>query len=220
MCNEFFKWLKKWWLLIIAIIAIACTPRLFTLPARWGWADFSATGDIGSTIGGITAPFVGLIGAILLYITFREQRKNNSLNTLLEVKKSVEKQIEEFDIQFEDGNKISFRNIREIISQKPPRNKMRKAELIRAAHHLSNIIELYELLDNIKRDFNSEPIKIFFKINRNTLLQIKEFFQLCTTAPITGNLIGEGISDEYLSQQVNAGEMIEKINRLQANNNN
>jgi len=50
----------------------------FFLTQSWpGWIDFSSTGQIGDTIGGTLAPLVGLIGAILVYISFREQYKAN-----------------------------------------------------------------------------------------------------------------------------------------------
>ncbi len=60
----------KWFLLIGVPLALL-TPLLFT--QKWGWADFSSTGSIGDTIGGITAPFMNLIGAILVYLALRAQ---------------------------------------------------------------------------------------------------------------------------------------------------
>jgi gas vesicle protein len=63
------------WLWIFGILLIF-TP--FLLTRNWfGWIDFSKTGEIGDTIGGTLAPLVGLIGAILVYISFREQYKAN-----------------------------------------------------------------------------------------------------------------------------------------------
>lgn len=39
--------------------------------------DYTNTGPIGDTIGGITAPFINLFGAILVYVAFKEQRIAN-----------------------------------------------------------------------------------------------------------------------------------------------
>lgn len=41
--------------------------------------DWSKTGVIGDTFGGLTAPFVNLVGAILVYISFEAQRKANKI---------------------------------------------------------------------------------------------------------------------------------------------
>lgn len=68
--------IKKYWKLILIIIAISFMPILFTQDA-WLDVSFLNTGNIGDTIGGITAPFVGIISIILLYITFQEQIKIN-----------------------------------------------------------------------------------------------------------------------------------------------
>jgi hypothetical protein len=39
------------------------------------FGDFSNTGEIGSTIGGITAPFIGVLSIILLYLTLQSQQQ-------------------------------------------------------------------------------------------------------------------------------------------------
>jgi hypothetical protein len=41
--------------------------------------DFTETGQIGDTIGGITAPFVGLVGAFLVYYSFKQQMIANRI---------------------------------------------------------------------------------------------------------------------------------------------
>lgn len=53
----------------------------FTKSAYWGNFDFSQTGQIGDTIGGITAPIINVIGAIL--ISFKAQLKANKTRFLL-----------------------------------------------------------------------------------------------------------------------------------------
>ena len=61
------------------IIALLIGPWLFTFPAFLGRLDFSETGQIGDTIGGITAPFINLTAAILVYYSFKEQYKANQI---------------------------------------------------------------------------------------------------------------------------------------------
>ena len=69
----------KWWrscitniLIVTVIIIVFCL--LVTSICK---SLFRCTGQIGDTIGGITALFIGLISIWLLYITFREQRQFN-----------------------------------------------------------------------------------------------------------------------------------------------
>ena len=64
--------------MIVGIIGVLISPILFTRGSLFKIFDFSNTGQIGDTIGGITAPIVGLVSIILLYLTLREQQTFNS----------------------------------------------------------------------------------------------------------------------------------------------
>lgn len=70
-------WIFPLFLIIIAFLLVFT----FTRPALWEAFDFSNTGQIGDTIGGITAPLFNLIAAILIYISFNEQNKANKIQT-------------------------------------------------------------------------------------------------------------------------------------------
>lgn len=59
------------------LLIIFSSLYIFTRPAIWAEFDFSNTGNIGDTIGGITAPIINLFGAFLLYISLKEQIKAN-----------------------------------------------------------------------------------------------------------------------------------------------
>lgn len=66
-----------WFSLIIfavIIVGICFLPSLLTKP---GQLDFSETGQIGDTIGGILSPFVAIAAAILTFIAFWVQFKAN-----------------------------------------------------------------------------------------------------------------------------------------------
>ena len=67
------------WPFIIAAVAVLCLPAVLNHSALFGIKafDFSGSGQIGDTIGGITAPFFNLIAAILIFLSFREQTKAN-----------------------------------------------------------------------------------------------------------------------------------------------
>ncbi|MFM9952188.1 MAG: hypothetical protein ACKV1O_29930 [Saprospiraceae bacterium] len=65
--------------MFFGIIFVIFAPLLFTQKLGWGNIDFSTTGSIGDTIGGITAPIVNLISAVLVYHAFRAQIEANNL---------------------------------------------------------------------------------------------------------------------------------------------
>lgn len=64
-------------LLIIGVIIIFLAPWIFT--RNWCLPSFESTGPIGDTIGGITAPFLNLIGATLVFFALKAQVKANQL---------------------------------------------------------------------------------------------------------------------------------------------
>lgn len=68
----------KWWI-AVGIVIILIAPVILTRPAIWSWADFSNSADIGETIGGITAPVVGILSAVLLFFALMQQVKTNEL---------------------------------------------------------------------------------------------------------------------------------------------
>lgn len=70
--------------LLIGIPIILISPFIFT--RSLGFVSFTETGQIGDTIGGLTAPIVNLIGAILVYFALYAQ---------IEANKIVQNQIEE-----------------------------------------------------------------------------------------------------------------------------
>jgi hypothetical protein len=61
--------------IIIFIIVILVSPYIFT--RNWTNINFTDTGNIGSTIGGITAPFIGVLSALLVFLSFRAQINAN-----------------------------------------------------------------------------------------------------------------------------------------------
>ena len=53
----------------------------FIQPAFWSAYNLTNTGQIGDTIGGITAPIINVIGAILVYSSFLEQNRANKIQS-------------------------------------------------------------------------------------------------------------------------------------------
>lgn len=75
---EYLVHFKKWeWLIFITLILlIVSSPYLFTRNS-WLGVSFNDTGEIGDTIGGLTAPFVNLFAAFLVYKSFSAQISAN-----------------------------------------------------------------------------------------------------------------------------------------------
>ncbi|SFN60463.1 hypothetical protein SAMN05444143_1362 [Flavobacterium succinicans] len=67
-------------IIVIILIIVFLIPYLFTRSVFKEY-NFSDTGEIGDTIGGITSPFINGIAAILVYIAFKEQKKSNDILT-------------------------------------------------------------------------------------------------------------------------------------------
>lgn len=67
------------WLLLLGGLVILIMPFLLTGHFFHERFNFSATGQIGDTIGGITAPFLNLIGAFLVFYALQAQVKANEL---------------------------------------------------------------------------------------------------------------------------------------------
>ena len=63
-------------ILAVGSILIFVAPWIFT---RVGWISFVNTGPIGDTIGGTTAPIVGLVSAVLVYYAFLAQIQANKI---------------------------------------------------------------------------------------------------------------------------------------------
>jgi hypothetical protein len=90
--------------LIIGAIVVLFAPYILT--RNWFGISFLETGQIGDTIGGITAPFVNLISAILVYLALYAQVEANKL---------VQKQID--DQKQGEIEQKHFANLLEIYKQ-------------------------------------------------------------------------------------------------------
>lgn len=107
--NKKFSWdapeTIKWYFLFVGLL-IFIFPWLFTRSSLLGF-DFTSTGQIGDTIGGITAPALSLFGSFLIYLTLRAQidanrKLNDQFNqqsvtrSFEELSKYISNQINEF----------------------------------------------------------------------------------------------------------------------------
>lgn len=93
----------NFYLLILGFVLILfASVFIFTREALWEGFKLSGTGQIGDTIGGITAPVINLIGAILVYISFKAQINANKLQfDLLNNEIQNQRQRDNFNITLE-----------------------------------------------------------------------------------------------------------------------
>lgn len=94
--------ISHWIIAILAISATIYAPILLTRPASSERFNFTDTGNIGNTIGGLTTPVVSLIAVFVVYMTFREQVKTNQHIAFQELTKHIR--------QLEKANLTSIQN--------------------------------------------------------------------------------------------------------------
>lgn len=99
---------------ISAIFIILFFPILFTLPTFLG-IDFSTSGQIGDTIGGLMGPFVAIIAASLTFFAFWVQYRANQIQikNFNEQRKDI--QIERFQNKLFELIRLHRLNVEEII---------------------------------------------------------------------------------------------------------
>lgn len=188
---------------IIIMIAIIILAPSFFSGSTFTWlencfllrnVDFSNTGNIGDTIGGITAPFIGVLSIILLYITFREQRRFNKAQKLSddwkilsEMQGVINKRIEdvEFDMIWPNrasrgGSILGFWNIGMINTDKQPNHKVSSHELEKLRAEFTQISILCTLFDDINNQSSlpNEMKESFRNAVRNYSDNIERFFEL------------------------------------------
>lgn len=87
-------------IVLMFIVWVIISPILFTQFSIISFSNDGSTGQIGDTIGGITAPAIGLLSVVLLYLALTKQIENNNIivhesnfrttyNEVIEFRKSV-----------------------------------------------------------------------------------------------------------------------------------
>jgi len=92
-------------LTIFVLVPLILTNKIISI------VDFTATGNIGDTIGGITAPFLSIIGSILIYLAFKEQIRANDLIQKQYTKQEFENKLFKLiDIYRENVSRMKFKS--------------------------------------------------------------------------------------------------------------
>lgn len=164
-------------LLIILGLIILITPVILTIPAFINYFNFSESGQIGDTIGGITAPFINSIAAILVFIAFKEQVKANDLIKEQLYFQHIQNQInrlEDSSLELPETIRNIFNQIyhsiqdgEETIGLAPPYNITIDEHLLNTVLYSTTIIEqtlsMIEKTENDKVFFYNK-LRILYKI--------------------------------------------------------
>jgi hypothetical protein len=132
--------------LVVGTIAVVVAPIIFTRD-NIGIEFNATTGVIGDTIGGITAPIVNLIGAILVFFALYAQVEANE-----ELKSQNEKNQKELENQSDENKKQVSKQNDEQIEQK------NFANLLEIYKQIKDDFDDFEITSELSNQTGSEPV--------------------------------------------------------------
>lgn len=94
----FIKKHKVFIFVVIGFLIAFVLPAILIRPSFTKFLDFSTSGQIGDTIGGIAGPILNFVGLILVYFSFQQQLKANNLQLKL-IENEKEKNFQEKNFQ-------------------------------------------------------------------------------------------------------------------------
>lgn len=211
---------------VLGIVFTFIAPIVLIRPAVFEWFVFAndSFANIGSTIGGITAPIVGLVGAWLLYLTLQEQKSANRDNILLNSIQQLDSLIivsgvSEINNEVEEKLKKNFNAEEMDEGTGSPRVNLERPVTIFAHKHilsLMNIAIQIEIIFNNIEHSSSEIIKqrlagVIYNLKNtvayNSVLQsrtsILESNGEILTPISTINKVGEGLKKWEIKSPLN-----------------
>lgn len=211
-------------IMIIGAIALISLP-IFATQLDW-FCDFTKTGSIGDTVGGLTAPVIGVISALLIYFSFRAQINANRIiqnqindqkkdeiekkefNYQMEIYKHIKESIEQFT--YTVGNDEI--NGRDAISKffDDYTNIKKRLVITSSYKRFHGIIDLFKIL--VQKIENSKEQKIDFDLVLTLVdYQYSQFFWLTNALKVKERLESRSISDPYIKI---CNELIDLKDRL------
>jgi hypothetical protein len=154
--------------LIIGLSVLVISPFILTRPASFNFLDFTNTGEIGDTIGGITAPIVNLIAAILVYLSFQQQILANEIqiNLIIHERERDQAKINKeilllfyseiketiFKLEYESVSKIARERGRHGIGSKAMQAYIKDCDSYKEA--IRDMTDFHERILSVLRDIN------------------------------------------------------------------
>ena len=149
-------------ILLLLFIIIFLLPFVYTITAKFEYFNFSNTGGIGDTIGGITAPFINGLSAILVFLAFKAQIKANEIFKSQEQLRNILEQIKIIQEDKLNIEKIiySLTNSTEYLTK--PLEIMKLNRINKIIYFTSEIRLAYELIENHSGDKDFIYRKLFY----------------------------------------------------------
>lgn len=181
---------KLFTLILISIILMLLATGFLTKPAFGTfWTFDNTTALIGDTIGGITAPILGLLTIALIYLTFTDQRKfinegkeadlfQSLMDYYREMKPLlINEEIENFT--YKDQKEI-WQNVHDNNNKLKP--MMIKRIVIVSCNMLHFITDMVKSIDKIKDEtYNNLLSSLIFRLYKNSVqYHINQLFEIET----------------------------------------
>ncbi len=165
----------------IILICFACV-FVFTRVNILPHFDLSETGQIGDTIGGITSPIIGLFGAVLVYLSFKQQFEANKLQRealTKEIKdQSVNREINQIETLYsqikEDINNLEFQGMRD---DNPSYRRKGFGDMSFEYYTVKGINAIHEFTQNFHSGQVTNEFKIYFFRQINHLLSLIKYLE-------------------------------------------
>ncbi len=159
---------RQFWIIFILFIAFLLItlsfPYLFS-HNYWFNINFSDTGQIGDTIGGILSPFIAILAAILTFLAFWVQFKANE-------QQKTDLKIERFENKFYELLRLHKSNINEIELNETIKGREAFIDMFYELQTAYEVCNYY--YDDLKKDFSKKEIMnlsyniFFFGIGENS----------------------------------------------------
>ncbi len=212
--NKFFDYLKRniEWVLLLTLTVTLISPFIFT--RDWTGIDFSQTGQIGDTIGGLTAPFLNFLTIILLYLTLREQtqstKKQRDFDSINQLFNTVKNDFESINVYQSGQSQASYCGTRAVFEMREtllncPDISTCMDEASLRAFNLSFTFLIFNVSQLLKKNFHSS-------IDKNEKLEIYEAVKKFKT-PIDMLITASGLYFQK-RQQINNGQSVTELDKL------
>ncbi|MCP9749328.1 hypothetical protein [Lacihabitans sp. CS3-21] len=197
-------------LIVILLVIIVIIPPLLKNVVTGSWFDYTDSGEIGDTLGGITAPFINGLAALLVFITFKEQVKANKLIQQQQYFQHIHEQINRLEDDFLNISDITrkldneilttiFDASRRIGSSEPFDLALNESSLNKIMYSttvFNQALLMIARVDN-NQDFLQGRLKLLFKIiykeNYSELVRVfnKALIQNCDQKEYIGQIVTE-----------------------------
>lgn len=179
-------------LLLIVFLVILTFPFLFTRECSW-CASFTETGQIGDTIGGITSPFIGIIGASLTFIAFWVQLRANKAQAKQFQAQDNDTKIDRFENKFFELINLHKSNVDEILIDGYNDRTIEKRKAF--ANMYKELYFIYVVSENFyKKHYNKNEIE---KEKYSDILYISYVFFYAGIGEYSDNLTRSMISKDF-----------------------